>query len=150
MYIIAAHGSNLCIGNNNELPWYIPEDLEFFKQKTLESRDIIVGSNTYRSLPKLSGRNLYVLSRTLPASPDYTVLRDIDVALSLFKDRDVAVAGGAIVYEQFLPYVDKMYITRIKHEFKGDAFFPDYEHLFKKHLVIKESAGFEIAEWIRK
>jgi dihydrofolate reductase len=118
---------NGVIGNNGNLPWFIPEDLAWFKFTTL-GHPIIMGKTTWQSIGKpLPGRQNIVLSR----NPDFfaegaTVVPDIPSALELCNDTEVFIIGGASIYEQFLPFADKLYITRIDSEFSGDTRFPEF------------------------
>ena len=107
--LIAAIGYNNELGLDNRLLWYIPEDLAFYKKMTM-GKNIIMGRNTFESMQvnALKGRNPIVLSS-----------KDIENS-----SEDFMVVGGAKVYEEFLPYVDTMYLTEIYENFVADAYFP--------------------------
>lgn len=129
--LIVAVGQNNEIGYNNDLIWKIKEDLTFFKNVTMNSY-IIMGKKTYDSMPKkLSGRTFIVLSKnqnfTLESSG--YLHREVEETLSFItkKNEDYFwVIGGAMIYKQFLPYVNVMHMTKIEQTFSAaDTFFPE-------------------------
>jgi dihydrofolate reductase len=62
---------------------------------------------------------------------------------------DVFICGGAQIYEQALPLCSDLFLTRVKRKVDGDAFFPPFEHMFKRDSVIKDNADFTIEHWKR-
>ncbi len=127
--MIVAKGKNNEIGGNNDLLWYIPSDLKFFKATTM-GKSIIMGRKTFQSLPKaLPGRKNIVISRD--ASFDAsgaTVVRDTDAALKESETEEVFIIGGASIYEAYFPVADKLYITEVDFESdKADVFFPEVD-----------------------
>ncbi len=127
--IISAMDNNRLIGNNNALPWHLPEDLAFFKKTTL-NKPIVMGRKTFESIGRpLPNRNNIIISRTKDYKVDgCTVLESIEQVLEHCKnEEEVMLIGGASLYEQWLPYADQMYITLIDSEFEGDAWFPYYQ-----------------------
>jgi dihydrofolate reductase len=137
---IAAMAKNRVIGVNNQLPWHLPKDLAFFKQKTKGST-IIMGRKTFESLGKpLPHRHHIVLSRSafeLPAGVDGA--SNLEEALkraqeiSKSADEEVFIIGGAEIYRQSMPLWNRLYLTVINLEPQGDAYFPevDWEKDFK-------------------
>ena len=130
--IIAAVAQNREIGSQNELLCHIKEDLEFFKKITMDSY-IIMGRNTYESMPKnLSRRNYIILSRDENFNLDAPkiVHHNIETTLAFVSQESNSafwVIGGGIIYNNFLPYVDKMHITEIFKEYpNADIFFPEF------------------------
>lgn len=130
--LIVATGQNREIGYQNELIWRIKEDLDFFKKITMNSY-IIMGRNTYESMPKnLKGRNYIVLSRdeNFILETPKIVHRNIDETLALASQDNNSkfwVVGGGIIYANFLPYVETMHITRIGDTYpEADTFFPEF------------------------
>ena len=128
--LIAAISKNNCIGRDNDLPWHIPEDLEFFKKMT-KGKVVLMGRKTWESIPEkyrpLPGRTNVVISRQL----DYKVpegvylFENVDIALDYFKDKDVMVSGGGQIYEATIGRADTLYITHVEQEIpNGHAFFP--------------------------
>jgi len=138
--IIAAMDRNRLIGNNNQLPWHLPADLQFFKRTTL-GKPILMGRKTFDSIGRpLPGRRNVIISR----NPNYQaagcdVVHSIEEALKLVKEsEEVMLIGGATLYEQALPRAQRLYLTLIDAEFTGDAWFPDYPQLGNWHEVSRE------------
>lgn len=128
--IIVAIAQNNAIGNNNDLLCHLSDDLKRFKALT-SGHPVIMGRKTFDSLPKkpLPNRRNIVLTRD--ASFDYPgveVVNTIEQALSVVpSDEEAFIMGGATIYEQFLPYVDKLYVTWIYQDFTADTFFPSID-----------------------
>lgn len=137
--LIVAMASNRVIGINNQLPWYLPNDLKYFKQVTM-GKPIIMGRKTYDSIGKpLPGRTNIVITR----QADYQPPADnglVKVVASLAEARAMAedvclingqdeamIIGGAEIYALALPHVDRMYITEVRAEVNGDAYFPEFD-----------------------
>ena len=131
--IIVAFSQNFVIGKDNDIPWYIREDMKFFKEATMD-KIVIMGRKTYESIPDehkpLMGRTTYLLTR----DPNYTVdhqhvkiFHDFPKALFAAKivsyDDEIMIAGGAEVYKQAMPHADKIYATIVMKDFEGDSFF---------------------------
>jgi len=126
--IIAAIADNHAIGINNSLPWKIKEDLDFFRNMTLNKK-VIMGRRTFESIGKpLEGRTNIVLSRGNDIKhPGVTVLKLTEVIELASSDEEVFVIGGSQIYELLLPYVQRMHITDIFLDVQeADAFFPNY------------------------
>jgi dihydrofolate reductase len=126
--LIAAMDLNRTIGIGNKLPWRLPAEMAFFKQKTL-GKTVLMGRKTFQSLPKpLKDRRNVVLTRIPEYKPEgCEILHSIESALELSKSEELVVIGGADIYAQFLPYADIIYLTEVEaHIEGGDAFFPDF------------------------
>lgn len=128
--IVVAIAENGAIGYKNDLLWHLPADLKRFKEMTT-GHSIIMGSRTFRSLPKgaLPNRRNIVLSRTQQDFPGAEWAASPEVALELVgEEAEAFVIGGAQVYEQMLPYTDKIYLTRVHADFpETDTFFPELD-----------------------
>ena len=127
--VIAAVAKNRAIGYKNKLIYWLPNDLKRFKQLTT-GHTIIMGSNTFRSLPKgaLPNRRNVVLSSTISELPGCDVYPTLDAALkSCRPDEDIYIIGGARVYEQAISMADRLCLTEVDDTpAQADAFFPDY------------------------
>mgnify|MGYP002623482227 CR=1 FL=1 len=138
--IIAAVAKNRAIGLNNKLIYWLPNDLKRFKALTT-GHTIIMGRNTYESLPKgaLPNRRNVVLSRTTKELPGCDVYPSLKAALQQCQpDEDIYIIGGARVYEQALPLADRLCLTEVDDTpANADAFFPDYSDGW--HIVNKEA-----------
>lgn len=133
--IIVAKSRNNVIGKNNDLPWYLPEDLRHFKKLT-SGHTTIMGKNTYLSIYNringpLPNRQNIVISRSLQSTPNGFVLASsIKQALELANDSDIFIIGGAKLYESCLQdgIVDIIYMTEINSNIEGDTKFPDLDN----------------------
>jgi len=125
---IVAISKNRVIGHENDIPWYLPADLKYFKRTTL-NHPIIMGRNTFTSIGKpLPKRTNIVLTR----NPFYIasgclIAHSLKQALELAFDQEeeeVFIIGGGQIYEQALPYLDKIYLTEVDLEVPGEVVFP--------------------------
>lgn len=139
--IIAAVGKNGEIGKDNDLIWHIKEDLQNFKNLTM-NKYIVMGTNTYYSLPKkLEGRKYIVLSSNLDKIDNGLVFHDFESLLEFImkQDEEIMIIGGASIYKLFIPYADKLYLTEIDDERKADCYFPEFDKSKYKYTVLKEN-----------
>ena len=126
--LILARAANGVIGADGKMPWHLPADLRRFKQLTM-GRPMIMGRKTFDSLPAiLEGRRHIVLTR----DPDWQdegaePVATIEEALKLANAPHVMVIGGAEIYRLFLPQADRIELTEVGLEPKGDAViaYPD-------------------------
>lgn len=129
LHIIAAVARNRAIGFENKLLYWLPNDLKRFKALTT-GHTIIMGHNTFRSLPKgaLPNRRNVVLSRSVQEIPGCEVFPSLEDALASCRlDEQVYIIGGASVYQQALQRADLLCLTEIDDEpQQADTFFPDY------------------------
>jgi len=126
--IIAAMARNNVIGNENQLPWHLPADLQHFKKTTM-NKPIIMGRKTFESVGRpLPERQNIVVTRNRDLQFDgCDMARDLDQALAIAGSvPEVMICGGAAIYQDALPMVDRMYLTFIDLEVAGDTFFPDW------------------------
>ena len=135
--LIAAFGRHMSIGKDGGMPWPRPGDLRRFKQLTL-GKPVVMGRRTHESIGfPLPGRTNIVLTRQEDYTADgcyvaHSIKEVAEMAEEMLGVEQLMVAGGAEIYEQFLPRADRMYLTAIYHDFEGDRFFP----------------GFSPAEWL--
>ncbi len=128
--MIVAVDETRAIGKDNRLLWHIPEDLKRFKELT-SGHAVIMGENTYHSIgrPLPNRTNIVVtLDQTL-ALPGCLVVHSLDEALSVAREHEreeIFVMGGASIYRQMLPMVERLYLTLVKGKHEADTFFPDY------------------------
>ena len=124
--LIAAVSENGVIGSLNQLPWRLSSDLRRFKVLTM-GHHLVVGRRTFRSIGgPLPGRHLIVLSRDLGYRPSgVRVARSLPEALDLASgDDEVFIGGGSQLFQEALPRVDRLYLTRVHAHVAGDSFFP--------------------------
>ncbi len=125
MVLVLARAANGVIGADGKLPWHIPADLKRFKSLTM-GKPMIMGRKTFESLPGLlPGRRHIVLTRRRNwAAEGAEVAYDVDGALALAGEGEVAVIGGAEIYALFLPVADRIELTEVHTPFEGDTHMP--------------------------
>lgn len=130
MNIIVGIGKDGLIGKGNALPWSVPEDLKNFKRLT-SGNVVIMGLRTFESIGSkpLPNRINIVLNFEKLDLPVDAVCTSIPEAIEKAKTygKDIFIMGGMSIYKQFLPLVDKLYISHIEGEYEGDVFFPEYD-----------------------
>jgi dihydrofolate reductase len=119
------------IGRGGKLPWRLPADLAHFRAQTW-GHSVILGRRTFASLRRpLVGRRLIVLSRDLQFVPPAGVLRAASweeaLALAWDHDPDPVVIGGAEVYRLALPVAERMLVTWVEADLRGDVVFPAWD-----------------------
>lgn len=146
--LIAAIGKNRELGRKNELIFKIPEDMKFFREKTM-GHAVVMGRKTYDSIGHpLPNRTNIVITR----SPDSQVptlnvkyVSSIEEALEqakIVEGEEIFVIGGAQIYEQALKYANTLYLTLVDSEVAdADAFFPDYSDF--KNIISKRNSSDE-------
>lgn len=134
--LIVAFGTNRVIGKDNAMPWHYPEDLKYFKEKTLNHK-VVMGFNTYCSIldclnkPFPNRENIIISHEVFECDYDNVVMYDsLDIIIEKYKncEEEVFIAGGMSIYEQMLDHCDKLYITHIDKSFEGDAHFPEINY----------------------
>ena len=177
MKAIAAMAENRAVGKNGGLPWpSIKEDFKWFKEFTM-GKNLVVGHSTFQTLPPLKGRNIYFISRPKSKTPDEIPIGDyryhvnshgtigrrlcyyqeaiyggttVDMITgyeSQWQIQDPIIAGGAKMYELFLPHITEFYVTHVKGSYDADTYMPEFEHLFTKQETLKEFDGHRIVKY---
>jgi dihydrofolate reductase len=132
MSIIVAVAENGVIGNNNALPWKLPEDLQNFKRITM-GKPLVMGRKTYESIGRpLPGRANIVITRNASFRAEgVQVVHSLDEALTVAREiaertgvEEVMVMGGAEIYRETIPRADRLYITEVHASVEGDALLP--------------------------
>ena len=135
--IIAAIGKNNELGLNNDLIWHLPNDLKYFKEKTM-NQTIVMGYNTFVSLGRiLPNRKHVVLTFEKIRLPlDVIQFNNLEDLNNYIKDKDVFIIGGASMYKQFIDKADKLYLTEIDDTHEADVYFPNFDKsLFNKKIL---------------
>ncbi len=153
--LIAAVADNGVIGVSGALPWRIAADMRWFKAHTM-GKPVVMGRKTWDSLPKkpLPGRANIVVTRAKDfAAAGAVVAHDILGALELARAEaarsgagEIMVIGGAEIYAVALPFVDRLYLTRVHATPQGDALFPNFDsrtwrEVFREPHPASENAG---------
>ena len=125
LFLIYARAANGAIGKDGALPWHLPADLKRFKALTMD-KPMIMGRKTFESLPGLlPGRRHIVLTRKERwDSTGAEVVSSVDEAIAVAGEGEVAVIGGAAIFDVFAPLADRIELTEIHEEFEGDVFMP--------------------------
>ena len=126
--LIVAFAKNQVIGNKGCIPWKRKGEQKRFKELTT-GNVVIMGRRSYEEIGKpLPNRTSIVISSTKNVdSENCMTAKSVVEAIELAGDRDIYISGGARVYEEALPFVEKMYITEIDLEVEGDTNFPDFD-----------------------
>ena len=127
--LVVAMSADRLIGQGGGLPWRLPADLRHFKSITM-GKPILMGRKTHESIGKpLPGRENIVLTRDRSFRAEgCRVVHSIEEALAAAGANDeLMVIGGAEIYRAFLDRADRMYMTLVEGEFRGDTHFPPYD-----------------------
>ena len=127
--LIVAMARNRVIGSNNTLPWHLPADLKHFRGLTM-GHHIVMGRKTYESIGKpLPGRTSVVVTRNPDyAAPGAIVVNSLQAAFAACSnDTEIFVIGGAELYRQAITLADRIYLTEIAADIRGDAYFPEFD-----------------------
>lgn len=127
-HIVAASENNV-IGVDGQLPWRLPNDFKYFKNKTW-GMPVIMGRNTFESLKKdLPGRINIVLTKQKDWHPgNVFVTHTIDEAIEKAKESDakeIFVIGGGEIFKQTMEKVNRIYLTRVHTMVEGDTSYPE-------------------------
>ncbi len=125
--MIAAHDPNLVIGKQGTLPWYIPEDLAHFRERT-KGHTIVMGRGVFEEIGEkpLPGRRNLVITRTQTYSNVETCNSKEQVLQLISGEEKVYIIGGGEIYRLFYPECTRLEITSIHETHDGDVYFPEY------------------------
>jgi dihydrofolate reductase len=137
---IVAVAHNRVIGRDNDIPWYLPADLQYFKKVTM-GHTVVMGRNCFNSigrpLPKRTNiivtRDPYYISSVCP------IAKSIPEALEIANENgetEVFIIGGGQIYAQTVDLWDRLYLTEVDIEVDGDVFFPEID--MKQWKLISE------------
>ena len=126
--IIAAVSENSVIGRKGKNPWHLSGDLKNFRRIT-KDHHLIMGRKTYQSIghPLPDRINIIVSRNPKLKIKKCIIAHSLKEALQVSQDageKEVMVIGGESIYKLALPLADRIYLTRIHHNFQGDTFFP--------------------------
>lgn len=162
MKIIVAVDKNWAIGCGNKLLKSIPEDMKFFKEKTT-GHVVIMGRATFQSLPgqrPLKDRVNIVLTRGDQVHhPEVILCKSMEEVLERvkdYRDQEVYIIGGEMIYRSFLPYCDSCLITKMEAEYPADRFFenldenPDWELISQEPHKSQDGISYSFCEYKKK
>ena len=122
---------NGIIGNEQKLPWHLPEDFKRFKEITYGA-PVIMGRKTHESIGRLlpGRKNIIVTRSRTMIVPDATLASSLEQAIELAGDApEVFILGGGEIYRLALPLADRLYITEVDVRIEGDTSFPEWPAL---------------------
>ncbi len=137
--MIAAVGKGNELGKNNGLIWNIPNDLKFFKEKTI-GKTVVMGANTFHSIgkPLPQRKNIVITHQNIDKVSIYKSIREFLIDYKN-KTEEVFIIGGASIYKEFIDYVSTIYLTEIDASDKeADTYFPEFnKQLYEKIILDK-------------
>ncbi len=143
--LIAARSKNNVIGKKGKIPWAIKGEQKQFKELTT-GNVVIMGRKSYEEIghPLPDRMNIVVSGTANYAGENLATARTLQQAIEMAGDKKIFIAGGYSLFEEAIPFADKMYITEVDIEIEdGDVFFPEFnEDDFEK--VVGEVGGDEI------
>jgi dihydrofolate reductase len=151
---IAAISTNGVIGQDNRLPWRIPEDVARYKQLTM-GKTIIMGRKTWESIPEkyrpLPGRKNVVITRnaSYQVPEGVEIFHTLEEALHAHAGDEVIINGGAEIYAQAMPVVNRLEITEVHQTIEGDTKFPDIDPAIWKETAREDHEGFSFVTYER-
>lgn len=128
--LIAAISENNCIAKDGHIPWDIPADMKFFKEKTL-GHTVVMGRKTWEAIPPqfqpLPNRTNIVVTKNIDYSlPEHVIKHTIlSDALIHAPQEELFVIGGGEIYAETIAVADMLYITHVHQTIDGDIFFPE-------------------------
>jgi dihydrofolate reductase len=155
--LIVAHDENRAIAKDGVIPWYIPDDLKWFKSLTV-GKTVVMGRKTYEHIGKpLPDRmNIVITNKVERLHPRIIQVDNISFIIDYAKDNHVFIIGGAELYSQFINHCKNLYITEIKKNKDGDTFFPPIPENFrlasiwsKQHISENDIIDYDIKVYIR-
>ncbi len=123
---VVAISENHVIGKDNQLLWYLPNDLKHFKDITT-GHTVIMGRKTFDSVGKpLPKRRNIIITRQAITIAGCEVVNSVEAALALCAgEEEVFIVGGAEIYKLAMPLTNRIYLTIVHKQFDGDSFFPE-------------------------
>ena len=144
--IIVAIAQNGTIGDKNALLWHIKEDMRFFRTTT-SGHPVIMGRKTFESLGSkpLPKRTNIVITRAEREFEGALTAHSLEKAIRMAgDDEEIFIMGGAQIYREALPEVDRMYITHVGRDYEGDTVFPEIDYSKWKLVdVVRHERGEE-------
>ncbi|MBF26167.1 MAG: hypothetical protein CMP49_06650 [Flavobacteriales bacterium] len=131
--LIVAASENNVIGVKNDLPWHLPNDMDFFKRMTLNTT-VIMGRKNYLSIPEKfrplkNRKNIIITKNKSFFAKDCIITNSLESAIQVGKKekKDIFIIGGGMVYSYAISndLIDLIYLTRVHAKINGDTFFPE-------------------------
>lgn len=134
---VVAHDRRGVMGRAGVLPWHLPADLKHFRSLTID-KPVIMGRKTYDSIgkPLLRRRNIVLTRNADYPTSDIEVARTVEQALAMTADApEIAIIGGAEIFNAFAPYVDTAFVTEIDADVEGDTHYVPPSRAAKREVL---------------
>ena len=139
--IIVAVSENRVIGKNNDLIWKLPNDMNFFKEKT-KGHHVIMGRKNFESIPHKfrplpQRENIIVTRQKTYSAKDSLVVNSIEEALKIAKalNKTIWICGGSSIYKETFDTSEMLHLTRIEALYEGDVFYPNFCSAFNSKVA---------------
>ncbi|HLN74135.1 MAG TPA: dihydrofolate reductase [Prolixibacteraceae bacterium] len=140
--IIVAIAQNFAIGKNNDLLFHLPNDLKRFKHITT-GHAVIMGRNTFLSLPKgalPNRRNIVITDNPYDKFDGCEMVFSVEEAIAAVKyEKEAFIIGGGMIYRQFFPLANKLYLTLVHQDYDADVYFPEIDYSQWEELQREDS-----------
>ncbi len=136
---------NRVIGANNKIPWHLPDDLKMFKRLTM-GHHIVMGRKTYESIGRLlPGRTTVIVTRQRDyAVPGAIIAHSLHDAINAAaRDGEIFVIGGAALFRDALPLADRIHLSLVDAEPKGDTWMPEFDAATWSEVLRQEKPGYQ-------
>ena len=157
--ILVAMDQNRLIGADGSIPWRLPDDMRWFKEKSI-GKPIIMGRKTFESIPlkfrPFPQRHNIILTRNPNyEAPGATIVHSVEAALEAAGDvEEIIIGGGTKIYELFLPVVNRIYLTVVNGRYQGDTYLPEmkldgWQESYRQHHPAdeKHEVSFDWVIW---
>lgn len=128
--LIAAMDKNNIIGQDNDMPWHLPDDLKFFKKNT-QGKVVIMGRKTFQSIgskPLPNRRNIVISRNYSFDAKGADLYSSVEAAIKSCNTEEIMIIGGGQLYKMMLPQASKLFITIVDAEIEGDTRFPTWSN----------------------
>ncbi|QOY92353.1 dihydrofolate reductase [Massilia sp. UMI-21] len=155
--LVVAFDAQRGIGINNQMPWYLPEDLAHFKRVTID-RPILMGRRTFDSLgkPLPKRRNIVITRNPHWSHEGAEAAGSLEAAFEMLNGQDASIIGGGQIFAESMAIADRMIVTEIDHVYECDTFFPKIdpnewtETARDPHFSEKNGYKYTFVTYIRK
>jgi dihydrofolate reductase len=130
--LIAAMDSERGIATDSGIPWKLPGDTAYFREKTASGL-IVMGRATYDEFaaPLHGGENYVLSTTTVPLRSGFEAITGLQQLRAAHPDEDIWVIGGATVYRETIAEADELLLTQVLRDFECTKFFPPYQADFE-------------------
>lgn len=156
--IIASIAMNGIIGIDNCLPWNIPEEVRFFREKTM-NKPVVIGRKTFECLdfPMKNRKNVVLTRSDTWSHSECIIVKSVQEVIDRCKnEKEIVVVGGQEMFQLFLEYATDLCLSVIPENYVGDVMFPyvnwtDWELVNSaKHHNKENVMVFEVRKYKRK